>query len=277
MSRLESVVTPMAERIDNMHHSFGSLDHQLEEIHRMVDDLMITPHSSDVPPVPARNPARSPTTEAADPLSRKLYASSITTPPRRVKNAEVSLPPIPGRPKSPEQSSLVELDDDAPVPSSPTETMSTSRASSPSQKRVSEFSFGGSSLRYSSSSYASSDIGTSSAGWQSPSPLLHGSYPSRQQSTSTKKTSPLPRTPEICETGQKADNQQLTLLPPPAINLGPTYELERLTTRTSQAKLSPYPSSQPEIMKLHRSSTTASQKAAFEKEAFRNSAILCDE
>ncbi|KAB2100159.1 hypothetical protein AG0111_0g11600 [Alternaria gaisen] len=29
-------------------------------------------------------------------------------------------------------------------------------------------------------------------------------------------------------------------------------------------------------MKLHRSSTTASQKAAFEKEAFRNSAILCD-
>ncbi|KAI4945703.1 hypothetical protein J4E91_007614 [Alternaria rosae] len=60
------------------------------------------------------------------------------------------------------------------------------------------------------------------------------------------------------------------------MKLDSLYELERTPTQISHAKLSPYPSSQPEIMKLHRSSTTTSQKAAFEKEAFRNSAILCD-
>lgn len=53
-------------------------------------------------------------------------------------------------------------------------------------------------------------------------------------------------------------------------------EFERVTPQSSHTRLSPYPSTQPEIVKLHRSSTTASQKAVFEKEAFRNSAVLCD-
>ena len=213
-----------------------------------------------MPPVPARNPARSPTTEAANPLSQSIHTSSPPNSPPRDPKTKVSLPRIAQCPRSPKQSLLVEHDDEAPVTSSPTRTISTSRASSPNQKRVSEFSFGGSSLRYSSSSYASSDAGTSSAGWQSPSPLLHEAHLGRHQSTSTKKTSPLTRTPEVPGPGQKNDTP---------------HELERTSTQTSQAKLSPFPSS-PEIMKLHRSSTTASQKATFEKEAFRNSAILCD-
>ncbi|KAI4608243.1 hypothetical protein J4E80_009253 [Alternaria sp. BMP 0032] len=70
MARMDSTVITMAERIDNMHHSAGSIDQQLDEVHRMVEDLMIAPHTSHVPPVPAKNPARSPTTENADPLSQ---------------------------------------------------------------------------------------------------------------------------------------------------------------------------------------------------------------
>ncbi|KAI4702704.1 hypothetical protein J4E89_010236 [Alternaria sp. Ai002NY15] len=70
MAGMDSIVIPMAERIDHMHHSAGSIDQQLDEVHRMVEDLMIAPHTSHVPPVPAKNPARSPTTENADPLSQ---------------------------------------------------------------------------------------------------------------------------------------------------------------------------------------------------------------
>jgi hypothetical protein len=43
-----------------------------------------------------------------------------------------------------------------------------------------------------------------------------------------------------------------------------------------KSTLSPFPTRQDSITKLHRSSTTASQKSAFEKDAFRNSAVLCD-
>ena len=259
-----------------MHHSAGSIDQQLDEVHRMVEDLMIAPHTSHVPPVPAKNPARSPTIENADPLSQTYHALSPPESPPRSQNVKKSLPRIPQRPEFHEQSSIVRFNNDAPVPTSPADVMSTSRTSPPAQKRVSEFSFGGSSLRYSSSSYASSDAGTSSVGWQSPSSLLPDSHLSRPYSTSTKNMSPLPRTPEVCEPGRKADIRHHTLLPPPAMKLGSLCELERTSTQTSHAMLSPYPSLQPEIMKLHRSSTTTSQKAAFEKEAFRNSAILCD-
>jgi len=237
---------------------------------------MIAPHTSHVPPVQAKNPARSPTTENADPLSQTYQALSSPESPPRSQNIKISLPRIPQRPKSHEQSSIVRFNDDAPIPTSPADIVSTSRTSSPAQKRVSEFSFGGSSLRYSSSSYASSDAGTSSVGWQSPSSLLPDSHLSRQYSTSTKNISPLPRTLEVGEPGRNADNRHHTLLPPPAMKLSSLHELERTPTQTSHAMLSPYPSSQPAIMKLHRSSTTTSQKAAFEKEAFRNSAILCD-
>jgi hypothetical protein len=269
----------MAERIESMYHPVGGLDQQLDDVHRIVQNLTIT-HSTQVPPVPARNPARSPSAEMPNPLSTKVAPSSPPCSPPRHQNTQFHLPRAPMRSKSPEPSSAASFSASPPPPSSPTETMSTSRASSPTQKRVSEFSFGGSTLQYSSSSYASSDTGASSAGWQSPSPLLNESSLRRQQSTSTKKTSPLPRTLEVREPGERSDHRNLPLLPPPAMGLAAPHELERTlshsTSHTSHVKLSPYPSAQPEIMKLHRSSTTASQKAAFEKEAFRNSAILCD-
>jgi hypothetical protein len=264
-----------------MYRSIGTHDKQLDEVHRIVQSLTITPPGTQAPPVPARNPARTPTAEMPNPLSSKLPQSSPPNSSPRHPNTKFHLPRAPMRPKSPEPSPSAGFSASSPPPSSsPIETMSTSRASSPTQKRVSEFSFGGSSFRCSSSSYASSDAGTSSAGWQSPSPLLNDTSLRRQQSTSTKKTTPLPGTPEVREPGERADNRNLSLLPPPAMGTTGTYELERTmshsTSHTSQNKLGPYPTVQPEIMKLHRSSTTASQKVAFEKEAFRNSAILCD-
>jgi hypothetical protein len=249
-------------------HSNGSLEEQLDEMHRIVQGLTLTTSDSQAPPVPTRNPARSPTAEYPDPLSPRLTPRARITPPYRVQTDTTSPYQPPRRSKSPELTSSAGSSASKAAPPSPVDTGSISRASSPTQKRVSEFSFGGSSLRHSSSSYASSDAGTSSAGWQSPSPLLNDTFVSRQVSTSTKMTSPLPGTPEVREPGERADNRRLSLLPPPAIGI--------TTSNASHVRLSPYPSTQPDLMKLHRSSTTASQKEAFEKEAFRNAATLCD-
>ncbi|KAI4645323.1 uncharacterized protein J4E79_010860 [Alternaria viburni] len=134
MARMDSTVIPMAKRIDNMNHLAGSIDQQLDEVHRMVEDLMIAPETSHVPPVPAKNPARSPTTENADPLSQMYHALSPPESPPRSQNIEISLPRIPQRPKSHEQSSIVRFNEDAPVPTSPADVVSASRTSSPTQK-----------------------------------------------------------------------------------------------------------------------------------------------
>ncbi|CAO2649412.1 Nn.00g067970.m01.CDS01 [Neocucurbitaria sp. VM-36] len=268
----ENVVASMAERVDSMYHSSSNLDQELDEINRIVQDLSM--NNVAPPPVPTRNPTRSTTAEGANPLGPTLTPSRPSSSSIRRQNTKITPPRPHQRPKSPQQP-LSSGPSSTVAPSYPTETTSTSRATSPSRKLVSEFSFGGTSLRYSSSSYASSDAGTSSAGWPSPGPLRESSI-SRQSSTSTKKKTPLPRTPEVREPGEHIHSGHLSLLPPPAMGLSTQYELETVASRSSHTRSSPYPSTQPDIMKLHRSSTTASQKAAFEKEAFRNSAILCD-
>ncbi|RMZ73182.1 hypothetical protein GMOD_00008988 [Pyrenophora seminiperda CCB06] len=273
--RLENVVKPMVERIDGMHHASGTLDREMDEVLRMAQDLTVTPQDPQTPPVPARNPARSPTTEVPNPLSARILPSSPSLPP----NTRVSLPRFPQPPITPEEPTSADLDADSPPEPSPTETISISRMSDPAQRRISrisDFSFGTSSIRYSSSSYASSEAGASSAGWQSVPQFSNDYFHNRNRSTSTTKTTPLPRSLKERESGIFADNQYSTLHPLPATSLAPSYELQRSSTNTSQAKLSPFPSPQPEVMKLHRSATTTSQKAAFEKDAFRNSAVLCD-
>lgn len=275
LSNLESIISPMAERIDSMFHTTGNMDEQLDEVHRLVRDLTIANADAKTPPIPTRNPARSPPLRALSLPSPSLTPPSIPESPIRRQNTRISLPRVPQLPKATEQPPFPSPTITIATPKSPTDTQHVSRTSSPTRKRVSEFSFTGSSVRYSSSSHASSE-GASSVGWP-PSPgTLKESSLSRQHSSSTKKTSPLPRTPEVREHHYHMDDEALSLLPPPAMGLATPYELDRVTSHTSQAKLSPYPSTQPEIMKLHRSSTTASQKAAFEKEAFRNAAILCD-
>jgi hypothetical protein len=260
----------MADRVQSIHGANGNLDEQLEEVHQVLERLLVSMPTAKPPPVPARNPARSPTVEAPFPLSPNLRPSSpLATSPRK-QNTVVSLPRPPRRSRTPEQSVSPEPTISIRPPSSPTETMSTSRASSPSQKRASEFSFGGSSYRYSSSSYASS---TASSGTYSSSGTPRDSYVSRQPSTSNKRKPPLPGTPEVHEPGERKRVDALPLLPPPAMHYTARPGLERVSSQTT---LTPYPTTQPDYVKLHRSSTTASQKVAFEKEAFRNSAVLCD-
>lgn len=266
-TRLESVVPPMADRIDSMFHTEGNLDQQLQEVHRMLQDLMITIPIEISPPVPAKNPARSPIIEVVNPLNTDVGRNDpLSMSPRQV-NTKVSLPKFPQRPKSPNQPTSPRQNISGRAPTSPTETMTPSRATSPSQKRVSDFSFSGSSLRYSSGSYASSTA--SSGGWSSPGTPLIGFQPS----ATTMKSSHLPRTPEVWEPTDNPNHDALSLLPPPALGHASHLELDRPTSRST---LSPYPSTQPDVVKLHRSSTTSSQKATFEKEAFRNSAVLCD-
>ena len=254
----------MADRVEGIHDKHGDVDQQLEELHQVLQGLLVSIPTTQTPPVPTRNPARALTVETPNPLSPSLPPVSPTATSPRRQNTIISLPRPPRHSRSPEPTISIR------APSSPTETTLTSRASSPTQKRVSEFSFGGSSLRYSSSSYACSTA--SSGKWSSPG-TPRDSFISPQPSTSTKKTSPLPRTPEVREPSERHGQDVLPLLPPPAMAYALPSGLERVASRST---LSPYPSTQPDLVKLHRSSTTSSQKAAFEKEAFRNSAVLCD-
>ncbi|PWO25154.1 UbiH, 2-polyprenyl-6-methoxyphenol hydroxylase, partial [Pyrenophora tritici-repentis] len=274
-TRLKSVVTPTVERTDITYHANATLDRQIDQVHRIVQDLTLTPQDPQTPPIPPKNPARSPTTETPNPRGSKFAPFSSP----RHPNNRVSLPRFPQHPISPNQPTVASLNTSPPSEPSPTETISMARTSDSLRRcasRTSDFSFGGSSIRYSSSSYASSEAGTSSAGWQSPAQFSNDYFLNRDHSTSTKKTTPLPRTPEESGAGPIADNRHSSLHSLPVIGLAAPYELQRTSINISQAKLSPFPSSQPEIMKLHRSATTTSQKTTFEREAFRNSAVLCD-
>jgi hypothetical protein len=234
----------------------------------LVQSLRITNRPARSPPIPVRNPARSPTIEATNPLHSGVMLTSTLASPRSL-DRRMSHPKPPKQPisspvpESPPHKSSATIQ----VPSSPTETMSTSRTSSPTQTRLSDFSIDGCSLRYSSSSYASSTA--SSGGWSSPgTPLI-----THQPLTASKRNFPLPRTPEVREPDESSRECRLSLLPPPALGYVTHSRRER---PTSDSTLIHYPATQPDIVKLHRSSTTSSQKAAFEKEAFRNSAVLCD-
>ncbi|KAH9860068.1 hypothetical protein IAQ61_011852 [Plenodomus lingam] len=179
-------------------------------------------------------------------------------------------PPVP--PKNPARSSIVE----APKPlGTLIAPASSSRASSPSRKRVSEFSFSAASLRYSSSSYASSDVGVNAVGWSSPS-TPKDTFDSHHVPISSKRPTPLPRTSEVQEPGQPIEDRPWSILPPPALGLSAPHEWERHIWNGSRSGPRVCPSPRVNVMQLHRSSTTTSQKTAFEKEAFRNSAILCD-
>jgi hypothetical protein len=222
----------------------------------MMQNLELANTAPRSPPIPARNPARSPIVEASNPL----HSWQATDPSmgRSDRDFNTRSPQHSKSPKQPEPLSS-KLNSSMQAPSSPTHTL---RTSSPTQKRASDLSFGGSSLRYSSSSYASST--TSSGGWSSPAtPLIY-----HQPLATAKRNVPLPGTLEVREPYKVSDEYGLSLLPPPAL-----AQTERPTSRST---LSHYPAIQSDFVKLHRSSTTSSQRAAFEKEAFRNSAVLCD-
>jgi hypothetical protein len=223
-----------------------------------VHNLVTSDPDEQTPPIPERNPARSPASEIGDPVQSLRVSHPIRGSSLQRSSSRSSLPQ---RPTSSE--TCPPSDPNSNIPSSP-QHQSFASTTSPHRHRVSEFSFGGSSVRYSSSSCASSDAGWSNAG---PS---RDSVMSRQALIPAKNW-PLPHTPELREPSQEPEIKTMSLLPPPALSSPPVQEVSR-----SGSTLSPFPSTPSGITKLHRSSTTASQKSVFEKEAFRNSAVLCD-
>lgn len=250
----------MAERFESMYDLPGSLEDQLDEVSRFVRELTLA-SPMQAPPIPQRNPARSPTAEMPDPLG----ATSITfsppplSPRRPSANAStsfsrhraVSATSVTSGPPSSNASPLLTGDTDCWTTLSP-------------RKRVSEFSFGGSSVRDSSGSYASSTSSVPSRA----SLTQHAFIPATESIG-------LPFTPELREIAP-SDASSLTLLPPPAMRPASSRSEMEFGRGKSNAALSPFPARQDSITKLHRSSTTASQRAVFEKDAFRNSAVLCD-
>jgi hypothetical protein len=259
-------VTPMAEQVDSIHLRTGSLGEQLQEVQRIVQDI-----AGRAPKIIAIQDL-----DSRPPSSLYLDSSRQTSPTRESFTARQYIPPrqrsnprpiqsrpsrSPVYPHSPDMSVTQ-------VPSSPTATVFTSNSpTSVARKHISEFSFGGSPNRF-SNSYAASDAGASN-GWHSPAPNRY-SHLSQQASI---RESMISRTPEARERGSRPDSTILPSLPPPAMDLPPDPDVDAITVIS---KLGLSPPTQPEIVRLHRSSTTTSQKDLFEKQAFRNSAILCD-
>lgn len=246
----------MAKRFDSMYDLPGSLEDQLEQVSRFVQGLALVDLTSKAPPIPQRNPARSPATEISDPLS----TTSLPFSPPALSSRQATTKVQPLHTKQP--STSPPTNDDA----SPTLTSEPpARVPTTPRKHVSDFSFGGASARDSTSSYASS---TSSA-------RSRRSSNSRHALISVTESVPLSwatgRTDNV-----RPNTSSLTLLPPPAMRPSSAQSAPDICRVKSNSTLSPPPSQQDCIADLHRSSTTASQKAAFEKEAFRNSAILCD-
>ncbi|KAF1933604.1 uncharacterized protein M421DRAFT_88780 [Didymella exigua CBS 183.55] len=183
-----------ADRVDSMYDLPGSLEDQLEQVSRFVEQLALLNPAAQAPPIPLRNPARLPTEMPGHISTAPFPLSSPASSSRRasLKTASPSAP-----------SSI----------SSPTSNHSPpSLAGSSPPTTPRRLDFGRPSARCSTSTYGSH---------------TH---------------------PEPSETSRVR----------------------------STSRLSPFPARQRSITKLHRSGTTASQEAAFEKDAFRNAAVLCD-
>ncbi|KAI8940762.1 hypothetical protein NX059_002027 [Plenodomus lindquistii] len=270
---VDSVIGPMARRIDSMHQYPDNSSDYREDIQSLLHNLAIGEPIMQAPPIPRKNPARSPTMEAPNALNTcTSQPASLTSSPRR-GGSRYSNSRSRQRSRSSGRPTSQILNESAPSP--PSETPSTPRASLFTPNRVLDLSLGVSSPRCSNSSYNSSDAGMSSIGWSSPG-AIRDTYYSHHYKFPSKEASPLPQMPETSEPGQQVGDRPLSLLPSPALGISASHDIEGTISNASRSKLSVFSSSQTEIMKRHRSSTTASQQANFEKEAFRNSAILCD-
>lgn len=267
ISRLESILSPMAEQIDRIHHRTGSFGTQLEELHHIVKDIAgCTPQILATQGLDSRPPS-SLYLDSSRQTSSTLesFIARDFLPPRHTSRPQ---PPTSrlsrssAPPRSPDMSVTA-------VPSSPTSTTVVSNSPTTSiKKHISDFSFGGLPSRH-SGSYVPSEAGTNNNGWPSPA-TNRFSHVSRQPST---RESTFARSPEVRERGIRPDSTILPALPPPAMDMPPDPEDDQIM---AISKVSLNPPTQPEIVRLHRSSTTTSQKEVFEKHAFRNSAILCD-
>ncbi|KAL5121723.1 hypothetical protein ACEQ8H_000410 [Pleosporales sp. CAS-2024a] len=256
-----SSASPASTHIHGInHHARGSLDDQLQEVLDLMQSLMAAPHNAQLPPIPATSPK----VDAPNPLEARERSASSSS---RLKHQPIPEPTSPQHIVKPSRSLASQLAINVQTPSS-TETMLASKIASLTQKRVSGFSFGVSSVRCSSSSHSSSTA-SSSGGQSSPGiPLI-----SQQLSSINRRSAQLSKTSEHRLSREPAGEGELLVLPSQAQGHATHLDLERCTSRTS---LSPHTAAKSGLTRLHRSSTTDSLKSSFEKEAFRNAAVLCD-
>jgi hypothetical protein len=260
MSRLESVVIPMADKVESLQQKTSALSQQLDEANRIVKE--IAQQSPLASPQDQPQSLESRTSPRVEALPEQFSAKDFF-PPR-----ESSMAPSPlfspasrsvASPSSPAMSTTL-------AASSPRSTVPSPTPSE--RKRISEFSFGTGS-RYSMGSYSSDEESTTTTGTH------RYAYLNRPQSQRSNHASLLSRSTDDQESAHfRPDSSVLThMLPPPAMDLPP---LESHGIEHDMSNLSLHPPSHPGISHLHRSATTSSQKDRFESAAIRNAAILCD-
>ena len=255
----------MAEKIDDIRDTSGNLNDKLEEVHRVVVGINgETPRIPPVrdgdsrPPSSLRLDTRQQSNRSPEPFKpREVFQQ------RQNNRSPESFPPRDVFPQR--QSSR------ANPPLTPEIAASEPSSATSSIHRISGFSFGGS-QGYHSGSYAGSEAGSSN-GYTSPiggrSPMADR-WPSKHEPT-------LVKTPELEEPRESQTTirppPNMPPLPPPAMDIQPDPGIQPVMPLQNLRLIPP---SSPEVVTLHRSSTTASQQEAFERGAFRNSAILCD-
>ncbi|KAF2490368.1 hypothetical protein BU16DRAFT_552854 [Lophium mytilinum] len=256
LSRLENTVTPMAEKIDDIHQQTGDLAEKLEDIHSIVRAI-----AGETPRIRPRQDSENGNSRPSSTyhLDYQTSQSQQATPTATSYTPRDLLPQ--------RQSSRI-------TPQQTPELVGSELSSSASStKRISSFSFGGSQSQY-ASSYAGSDAGSSN-GYTSP---MGSRSPIAERRPSKRGEPNLMRTPELPEMTEH-QNTDSTLrwsmekLPQPALDIPPEPDMEPVS---HFQKLSITPLTQSSPLMLHRSSTSASQQNDFEKAAFRNSAVLCD-
>ncbi|KAF2680587.1 hypothetical protein K458DRAFT_434198 [Lentithecium fluviatile CBS 122367] len=261
ISRLESVVIPMADKVDSLQQKTSTLSQQLNEANRIVKEIA----DQNFLPSPEQ-PPKSPTIGISPPVDAAPEKFSVKDffPPRDSSMVPRPLMPSaqrsvgsPSSPASPDMSTTIAASS-SPRSAVPSPTPS-------ERKRISEFSFGTPS-RYSVSSTSSDEESTTST--------HRYAYLTRQYSQHSNKASLLSRTTDGRQSQSRPDSSVLShMLPPPAMELPP---LDQDGIEQNMSNLSLHAPAQSGIGTLHRSSTTSSQKERFENAAFRNAAILCD-
>lgn len=255
----------MAEKIDDIRDTSGNLNDKLEEVHRVVVGI-----NGETPRIPPGrdDDSRPPSSLRLDTRQQNNRSPESFKPQEVFQQRQNNRSPesFPPRDVFPQRQSSR-----ANPPVTPEIAASEPSSATSSIHRTSGFSFGGSQGYY-SGSYAGSEAGSSN-GYTSPtggrSPIADRQY--------SKRKAILVQTPELEEPRESQTTirlpPSLPPLPPPAMDIQPDPGIR---TVMPLQNLRLIPPSTPEVVMLHRSSTTASQQEAFERGAFRNSAILCD-
>jgi hypothetical protein len=263
MSRLESVVIPMADKVDSLQQKARDLSQQLDEASRIVKSIALqSPLAS--PQAPLSPSEHAPTNVEIE--TEQYPAKDYFSP------SELFLVPPPLRPSASQS-----VASPSSLAMSTTLAASTPRSMVPSptlsqRRHVSKFSLDTNS-EYSASAYSSDEDSTTTTGSH------RYAYPRRPHSQRSNHVSILSRSSvdRVSITSRPPSGVLSDMLPPPAMDL-PSLEHHYThgNIEYDMSSLSLQPPKHPGISHLHRSATSSSQKERFENAAIRNAAILCD-